>query len=157
MIYFLYTAKAHKVPKLPTHLPDGYKYQCGSYHYPEPVMLSYSDDMLAEKFKGKIGHGRNIEFLSEGGLGIMYHNLKAYGMEQEFWPRSDKFTEMAERFRTGQMVTFLNGQPTVLEKRNYGEQVNRITVYTDDETRYVVEGGGFSFLRIIQNCRIYSI
>ena len=39
------------------------------------------------------------------------------------------------------MVTFLNGQPTVLEKKNYGQPLNRITVYLDYDVWYIVEGG----------------
>jgi len=138
-ILFVYS-RAHKVPELPTYLPDGYEYECGSYHYPEPVTLSYANHTLAEKFKGKIGHGKNPDFLSAGGLEIMYHNMKSYGM-YDFWPRSDKFTELTERFSKEQMVTYLKGHPTVLEKVRYDELVNRITVYLDENTRYVVEGG----------------
>jgi len=39
------------------------------------------------------------------------------------------------------MVTYLNGQPTVLEKKNYGDLFNRITAYLDSDTWYVIEGG----------------
>jgi tetratricopeptide (TPR) repeat protein len=136
-IFTVYST-AHKVPQLPTYIPDGYEYECGSYHYPEPVILSFANQTLAEQFKGKIGHGKNTEFLAAGGLSISFYDLKPYGM-YEFWPKSDKYTEIAERFSKDQMVTYLKGHPAVLAQRHYENPVNSITVYLD-ETRYEVEG-----------------
>ena len=67
-------------------------------------------------------------------------DVKSYGtpyVEKE----SDKFTRLVERLSSDSMVTFLNGQPAVLEKKNYGQPLNRITIYLDYDVWYVIEGG----------------
>ena len=133
-------SKIHKIPEFPKHLPDGYKYECGFYHYPEAATYYYANSTISEKFEGELGHGINHEFLTAGGLAIRFADLKSYGtpyIETE----SDKFTRLAERLSSDSMVTYLHGQPTVLEKKNYGEPLNRITTYLDYDTWYVVEGG----------------
>ena len=138
---FLPYSKVHKIPESPLYLPDGYKYQCGFYHYPEAATYYYANSMLGEKFKEKIGHGVNPEFLASGGLAIRLADMQSYGMvdtEQEL----DKFTRLAERFSSQSMTMFLNGQPAVLEKSKYGENLfGRITIYLDYDTWYIIEGG----------------
>lgn len=138
---FLPYSKVHKIPEFPLYLPDGYKYQCGFYHYPEAATYYYTNSTLSEKFKEKIGHGVNPEFFASGGLAIRLVDIQSYGMvdtEQE----SDKFAILIERFSSESMTTYLNGQPAILEKANYGENLfGRITIYLDYDTRYIIEGG----------------
>ena len=138
---FIPYAKIHKVPESPSYLPLGYKYECGFYHYPEAATYYYTNSTQSEEFKGKLGHGVNPEFFASGGLAIRLADVKSYGhphTEKE----SDKFTRLAERHYSDWMTTYVNGQPAVLEKANYGENMfGRITAYLDNDVWYVVEGG----------------
>jgi len=137
---FLAYSKIHKIPEAPTYLPDEYKYECGFYHYPEAATYYYANSTLSEKFGGVLGHGINPEFLSAGGLAIRFVDVKSYGMPY-MEPESDKFTKLAEQFSSESMVTYLNGQPTILEKTNYGDMFNRITIFVEYNTWYIIEGG----------------
>ena len=133
-------SKYHKIPESPSFIPAGYSYECGFYHYPEAATFYYANSTQSKEFGEKLGHGINPEFLAAGGLAIQIVDVKSYGtpyIETE----SDKFTRLVERLSSDSMVTFLNGQPTVLEKKNYGQPLNRITIYLDYDTWYVVEGG----------------
>lgn len=133
-------SKYHKVPETPLYIPEGYEYECGFYHYPEAATFYYANNTQSEKFGEKLGHGTNPEFLAAGGLAVKITDVKSYGTPYTE-TESDKFTGLVERLSSDSMVTYLHGQPTVLEKRNYSEIVNRITVYLDYDTGYVVEGG----------------
>lgn len=133
-------SKIHKIPEVPTYLPDGYKYECGFYHYPEAATYYYANSTVSKKFRGELGHGINHEFLAAGGLAIRLSDVKSYGTPY-IETDSDKFTRLTERFSSESMITYLNGQPTVLQKTNYGDLFNRITIYLDYNTWYVIEGG----------------
>ena len=133
-------SKYHKVPEAPSYIPDGYAYECGFYHYPEAATFYYANSTQSEEFGEKLGHGTNPEFLAAGGLAVGLADVKSYGTPYTE-TESDKFTRLVERLSSDSMVTYLHGQPTVLEKKNYGELLNRITVYLDYDTRYIVESG----------------
>jgi len=133
-------SKYHQIPEAPSYIPDGYAYECGFYHYPEAATFYYANSTQSEEFGEKLGHGTNPEFLAAGGLAVRLADVKSYGAPYAE-TESDKFTRLVERLSSDSMVTYLHGQPTVLEKRNYGEPLNRITVYLDYDTWYVVEGG----------------
>ena len=137
---FVPYAKIHKVPKHPSYLPSGYKYECGFYHYPEAATYYYANSTLSEEFNGKLNHGVNPEFFASGGLAIRLADVKSYGYphaEKE----PDKFTRLVERHYSEWMTTYVNGQPAVLEKTNYGDNAfGRITIYLDHDISYIVEG-----------------
>ena len=137
---FLPYSKYHKVPEEPLYLPDGYKYECGFYHYPEAPTYYYASNNQSDESKENLGHGISPKFLGAGGLAIRLVDLKSYGYpypQQE----SDKFTVLTEKFSSDSMTAYLHGQPTIFEKANYGDKFGRITVYLDYDTWYVVEGG----------------
>ena len=138
---FIPYSKYHKIPNSPQYLPAGYEYECGFYHYPESPTYYYANSTLSEKFSDKLGHGINPEFLGAGGLAIRLMDLKSYGNpypQQE----SDKFTVLTEKFSSDSMTAYLQGQPAIFEKANYGDnKFGRITVYLDYDTWYVIEGG----------------
>ena len=137
---FIPYAKVHKVPEHPSYLPSGYKYECGFYHYPEATTYYYTNSTQSEEFKDKLGHGINPKFFASGGLAVRLADVKSYGyphVEKEY----DKFTRLAERNYSDWMTAYVNGQPAVLEKTNYGEnEFGRINVYLDHDIWYIVEG-----------------
>jgi len=137
---FIPYAKIHEVPEHPSYLPSGYKYECGFYHYPEAATYYYTNSTQSEEFKDKLGHGVNPKFFAAGGLAIRLADVKSYGYphaEKE----SDKFTRLAERHYSEWMTTYVNGQPTVLEKTNYGEnEFGRLSVYLAHDMWYIIEG-----------------
>jgi len=137
---FLPYAKIHKIPESPSYLPSGYKYECGFYHYPEAATYYYANSTQSESFKEKLNHGINPEFLASGGLAIKLADTKSYGYPHAS-QESDKFTRLAEGHYSDFMTAYINGQPTVIEKANYGELFGIITIYLDHGVVYVIEGG----------------
>jgi len=138
---FLPYAKVHRVPEPPSHLPQGYGYECGFYNYPEAATYYYANGTQSAEFGGRLGHGINPEFLASGGLAVRLEDVKPYGYPPEEH-ESDKFTRMAERFPANSMTAYVSGHPAVLEKERYGDSTfGRLTVYLDYDTWYVIEGG----------------
>ena len=133
-------SKYHKIPETPSYIPDGYAYECGFYHYPEAATFYYANITQSEEFGEKLGHGINPKFLAAGGLAVRLADVKSYSTPYAE-TESDKFTGLVEQLSSDSMVTYLHGQPTVLEKNNYGESLNRITVYLDHDILYIVESG----------------
>lgn len=137
---FIPYAKIHRIPEHPSHLPSGYRYECGFYHYPEAATYYYANSTQSKEFKDKLGHGINPKFFASGGLAIRLAEVKSYGYPNEE-QESDKFTQLVKGHHSQWMTAYINGQPAVFEKVNYGENMfGRLSIYLDDDVWYAIEG-----------------